>query len=410
MTSLDLVKTGDDQFKEQYPSILKKIKNKKLQEFDPKISEINKVYDIIKTYIKEKKRKVYGGFGLNMLLIDKNAKYALYDESDIPDIDFYSPEPLIDLVTLCDKIHEAGFKPVIGQEAQHKETYSIFVNYQLYCDISYMPLNVYHKVKFITIDEFNIVHPWFMMIDYFRMFTDPIISYWRLDKHFSRYLKIQKAYPLPLLNKPLVIPNYKNDSTYESMNYLFEYLSTKSSIIFTGFYTYNYYLYKSEYNKYNKNYDYVNIPYYEVYSTDYVKDGLDILDYIKTLPESISSKLTHVENYPLFQFYGYNTVIYYNDGTDNIPILYLYSNNKRCIPYKQVELVKFKSKRKPELLTTKLNIGSFDHNILHALIILVKIRIDDDNNWNDIIYRYINGLVIFRNYYIDTRKISIYDN
>ena len=89
------------------------------------------MYDIIKLYIKEKKRKVYGGFGLNMLLVDKNPKYALYDDSDVPDIDFYSPEPLVDLVILCDKIFEAGFKPVIGQEAMHKETYSIFVLFPL---------------------------------------------------------------------------------------------------------------------------------------------------------------------------------------------------------------------------------------------------------------------------------------
>ena len=49
-----------------------------------------------------------------------------------------------------------------------------------------------------------------MMIDYFRMFTDPIGSYFRLDKTYVRYMKLQKAYPLPLIKKPLIIENYEN--------------------------------------------------------------------------------------------------------------------------------------------------------------------------------------------------------
>ena len=36
-------------------------------------------------------------------------------------------------------------------------------------------------------------------------------------------------------------------------------------------------------------------------------------EYIKTLPESIKSKLSHTENYPFFQFYGHNMVIYYKN-------------------------------------------------------------------------------------------------
>ena len=413
MTSLDLVKTGNEQFKEQYPSIMKKIKNKKLQEFDPKISEINQVYEIIKKYIIDKKRKIYGGFALDMLLTEKNKDYALYDETDVPDIDFYSPEPLIDLVAMCNKIYDAGFKPVIGQEAQHKETYSIFVNHQLYCDISYMPSNIYYKTRFIQLNGFMIIHPWFMMIDYFRMFTDPMISYWRLEKHFSRYLKLQKSYPLPLIQKSLSFEPFKNREISEAMNYLFDYLATKSTILFTGFYTYNYYLYISNYKKYNGNYDYTFIPYYEVYSTDYIKDGIDILEYIKTLPEAIRNNFSHVENYPFFQFYGYNTIIYYNDGKDQIPILYIYSNNKRCIPFKQVDYIKFPNieKNKFEInKSKKINIGSFDHNILHGLIILIKVRVDEDNQWNDIIYKYINGIVTFRNYYLEIKNFSIYSD
>ncbi len=413
-SSLDIVDTETEDFKGHYENIMTKIKKKKLEEYEPTFTEINKIYDVLIKYIKEKKRKIYGGYALDKLLTNKNKEFALYDELDTPDIDFYSPEPLVDLVELCDRLHEAGLKDVVGQEAQHKETYSIFVNHNgPYCDISYVPNNIYANIRYLQLDGFNVVHPWFMMIDYFRMFTDPILSYWRLEKHFMRYLKLQKSYPLPLISKPLQLAPYKDKNISNAMNYLFDFLAQKSTTLFTGFYAYNYYLYVSEYNKTNKNYDYVFIPYYEVYSSNYVMDGLDLIEFIKTLPKEISSKLSHGENYPFFQFYGHNVVIYYESDNVQIPILYMYSNNKKCLPYKEVEYIKFdnNNKDKPKKDSTmSLKLGCFDLNILHALIILVKVRVDDDNDWNDTLYKLINGYVHFRNYYLKKNKKTIYDD
>ncbi len=411
--SLDIVITEDEQFKEHYSDIMTKIKKKQLTEVEPTIDEITQVYDIITEFIKEKKRKIYGGYALNKLLIAKNKEFALYDELDTPDVDFYSPDPINDLVEICDRLHKAGLKEVVGQEAQHKETYSIFVNHKgPYCDISYMPNNIYSKVRFIQLDGFNVVHPWFMMIDYFRMFTDPMNSYWRLEKHFARYLKLQKTYPLPRINKPLQIPAYKDKGFSKAMNLLFDFMAQRETTLFTGFYAYNYYLYLSGYHKYDKSYSYIFMPYLEIYSSDYVNDGMDLIEYIKTLPEEIKSCLSYKEHYPFFQLYGYNVEIYYNDGNDEIPIMYLYSNNKRCLPFKEVEYVKFDNlnKDKPEPTNTmSIKIGCFDLNILHILITLVKVRVDDDNDWNDRLYKLINGYVLFRNYYLSKKKITLYD-
>jgi hypothetical protein len=412
MSLLDIVSTENDQFKENYPKIMKKVEKKKLTEMEPTIDEINKVNDIIIDYIKKNKRKVYGGYALNKLLIVKNPDFAIYDEFDTPDIEFYTPDPLGDLTKLCDIIHKAGFKNVIGQEAQHKETYSIFVNFQLYCDISYMPNNIYSKARYIQMDGFNMIHPWFMTIDFFRMFTDPMVSYWRLEKHFTRYLKLQKTYPLPLINKPLEIKPFKQDNLHQTINLLEDYLISLSSIIFTGFYTYNYYLEYTDYTKKDKIFNQIQLPYLEVYSTDYVVDGLKIIEYLKSLPEEISSNISHKEFYPFFQFYGFNTVFYFKIGNDYIPILYLYSNNNKCIPYKSVPYIKFdnikiKSMKQKDKI---INIGSFDFNILHALIILLKVRVDDDNDWNDILYTLINGFVSFRKYYFSEYKKTLYDD
>jgi len=412
MSSLDIVTTEDEQFKEYYPKIMKKVEKKKLMEMEPTLEEITKVHEIIIDFIKTNKRKVYGGYALNKLLIAKNPSLAIYDETDTPDIEFYSPEALGDLIKLCDILHKEGFKNAVGQEAQHKETYSLFVNYQLYCDISYMPGNIYNKSRYIQMEGFNLIHPWFIAIDFFRMFTNPMVSYWRLEKHFARYLKLQKTYPLPLINKPIDIKPYLNDNLNKSIGLLENFLALKSSIVFTGFYAYNYYLISSNYFKKDIRYKQIQMPYLEVYSSNYIEDGLSIIKYIDTLPEEIKSKISYTEFYPFFQFYGYNTVFYFKDNSVEIPILYLYSNNQKCIPYKEVPYISFdnvKIKYKKENKST-INIGSFDFNILHALIILVKVRVDDDNDWNDIIYTYINGLVAFRKYYFVENKKTLYDD
>ena len=408
MSSLDIITTENEQFKENYPKMMKKIKTKKLVEFEPTLDEITKVYNIILDYIKIKNRKIYGGYGLNKLLIDKDAKLAIYEDMDTPDIEFYSPDPIGDLVKICGLLHKKGFKQIMGQEAQHKETYTIYVNYLAYCDITYMPINIYNKIRYINLDELNFIHPWFMMIDFFRMFTDPMLSYWRLEKHFERYKKLEKYYSLPKISKSLTVDTYKNITLYEIINLLEDFLVTRSNIIFTGFYVYNYYLKFCKYDKRDTSYKQIQIPYLEVYSTEYVIDGLSIIEFIKTLPENISSKIIYEEYYPFFQFYGYNTVFYYNEGYVKKPILYIYSNNNKCIPYKEVQYVKFDNvKNKYEIRPNiKMNIGSFEFNILHYLIILVKARIDDNKDINDIIYKYINGLVIFRKYYLKQNNLN----
>lgn len=410
MSILDIVTTYDEQFKEKLPNIMKKMSKKKLTEIEPTIDEITKVNDNIINYIKQNKRKIYGGFALNKLLIAKNPSFAIYDEFDTPDIEFYSPDPLNDLVKICDKLTVEGFKNVVGQEAQHKETYSIFVNYKLYCDISYMPSNIYAKTRFIQIDGLFLIHPWFMTIDYFRMFTDPMVSYWRLEKHFIRYLKLQKTYPYPLINKPLEIKPFKNNNLHETINLLEDYLITIPNIIFTGFYTYNYYLEFTKYFNKDSRFTQIQMPYLEVYSINYIEDGLKIIEFIKSTKNE--SKITYKEFYPFFQFYGYNVIFYFEMNGNLIPILHLYSNNNKCIPFKNVPYIKFDNieLKTSHIKNKTINIGSFDFNILHALITLVKVRIDDDNDLNDIIYTLINGFVNFRKYYLSEHNQTLYDD
>ena len=411
MSSFEILSSDDNEFKKNYPLIAKKAKKHTLLNYEPTYEEIISVYAVIFDFVKRKKLKVYGGFALNLLLIMKDKKMALYDKDDIPDVDVYSSNAVDDIIELCDILYKKNFKRIHAKQAQHEGTYSLFVNYQAYLDITYVPSNIYSKMRYIDVknvdsqyDGLKVIHPWFMMIDYFRMFCDSAGSYWRLEKQFDRYKKLQKYYPLPKIDKNLEI-TVNNKNIKNLINLFFEHLSKKNTILFTGLYIYNYYLYISKYNSYENNYNYIDIPYLEVYSTNYEEDGIDILNFINELQESLKKDITHEEKYPFFQFDGFSVVIYY----DKNPILYMYNNFNRCLPYKLVDSIKFVNGT-PAVLNNKIYIGSFDQNILYLLIQLVRVRVDDNQNLNDMIYKCINGYVKFRKYYFTKEKLTIYND
>ena len=246
--------------------INEKIERKQLEMYEPNNEERKKITEIILTFTKENRRKIYGGYALNNMVVDKSKTEGFYKDYQTPDIDFYSPTPLEDLVNLCNIIHKAGFKRVLGKEARHADTYSIIVNFQLYCDITYVPRNVYNKMPFKEINGIHYIHPFFMAIDYLRMITDPLASYWRIEKGLKRMVLLQKHYPLPVINKPIQNID-SNPDLDKAVNLVTSFLINRKTCIAIGFYAYNYFVEKS--GTTNKNIKPINIPYHEFISTNY---------------------------------------------------------------------------------------------------------------------------------------------
>ena len=93
------------------------------------------------------------------------------------------------MITICNMLHDNGHKYIEGRPTQHSETYTIHVNLgqQPFCDIAYVPKIIYSKIPSISIGSLEFVHPAFITIDYLRIFTDPLMSYFRLEKAFYRF-------------------------------------------------------------------------------------------------------------------------------------------------------------------------------------------------------------------------------
>jgi hypothetical protein len=269
---------------------------KKRQEIiEPTIKEFKDVYIAILEFIKKNRKIVYGGYAQNHLIKMKNPNDAFYKDTDRADIEFYSYEPLKDIVELADFLHSKKFKYIEGKGGVHEETYKIFVNFDNYVDISYMPKNVYDNLPTIEDNGIRFSHPHLMLIDAFRVYADPITSYWRLDKSFNRFIKLYRYYPIKEpSNKNFQIKKSDN----EIINKVRKNIIHNSKLIVIGKYAYNYYVQKVNEKK-------IDIDYYELISINYTDDNKYI--YTKLQKLFPNNKISFKKYYPFFEFFDKRT-------------------------------------------------------------------------------------------------------
>jgi hypothetical protein len=312
-----------------------KIKNESFMEyktnFEPTLEENSKVYKSLVNFIKDNKLIVYGGFAQNFLIKNKNPEDVFYKEingayfnwPDIADLEIYSPDPLNDLVKLCNYLYKLGFKYVEGKNGQNPDTFKIFVNFIGYLDISYMPSSIYNNIPVIVVDNIKLIHPHFMLCDTFRILTDPLTSYWRLDKSLKRFQKLISYYPIDMKNNntELVLCN-KDDCDMDMMRFIRHKIIHKSKLVVVGFYAFNYYV-----KKYSDDYLLNNYPYYELITTDLNNDKNKIL---KILKNKYKNAITYNKFCPFFDFTDERYEFYHNKKL----ILRLFGNNERCTVYR----------------------------------------------------------------------------
>ena len=370
--------------KESWPIIKAEVEEKRIEKLlDFNKNDVKKIRNIILEYVKKHKRKMYGGYALHLLVSNKDKDDGLYNESNMGDFDIYSPEPIADVCKICDLLYKSGFEHILGKEAQHTETYTIRVDGTAFCDVSYVPPYIYNRIPFIDINGYTVSHPNWLSIDYLRMLVDPLISYWRFDadlKGLRRFLLLQKHYKLPHNISPISFKPAPVDVS-KPLNTVHKFITSgKKSIINIGLYAYNVFVDSSKHDKIKK----INIPYYEFLSTDYVKDVTELLKEL-----SVYNNITQVEYYPFFQFTGFSVELFY----ENVLIARAITNNKKCIPYLQLDKTYNNS-----------IIGSFHITLLFALIYATKYRTDKDEQNKNLYYAIVSNLVELRDNFYKTHK------
>lgn len=402
--------TADDiqLLQNNWKTIMDDVESKKLSQLEPTLEEMQTVHNIILQFFTANKRKFYGGFALNMLIGSQNPDDTFYKSNSISDIDVYSPEPLKDLIKLCNLLHNKGYKSVVGREALHPETYVIVVDHVTYCDITYVPKMINDKMPSVTIThddmEYIVAHPHFMMVDYLRIMTDPLLSYWRIGndlKTFKRYTLLQKYFQLPTDIDPIDVCD-SSEETKNVLDEIYNFVLNRKSTVVIGFYAYNKFfdmfdmiVSSKGYSEKDKNMGLENIkrlqiPYYEIISTDFEKDCRDLLNILGKY------NVIYDEYYPFFQFSGNSVQIYIGDDL----VAKIFSNNNKSIPYQDIRVND----------TDDIRIGTFPVVILHGLIAVIKAHVNKDSDTKNLYYNFLAHLIGMRNYYFTNTEKNFLDD
>lgn len=392
---------------EKLPDIIKEAKKKSGEVLEPTIHEKRAVVKVILEFIGSKDRPIYGGTALNEALLLVNKNDAIYDDYIFSDIEFYSPSPVVDLVELCNILHNNGFKYVQGRSAQHEETFSIFVNFQLYCDITYVAKRVYNGIKTFKVNGIKYVDPHFMLIDYLRMVNQPLTAAeQRWEKAFKRMFVLLKNYPLEYYTKNINLsePTIEIQRYHKDIKEIFIMDSEiQKSCLLTGFDAYNFYIKYAindksintipsrVHNKLKLDNFLTNVPYLEFVSVNYKNTVEKLYNFIKNLVPN-PKEIVFEEYFPLFQFTGYSILFKYKD----LPIAKIYEADNFCVP------------------SVKTNKGymfvSYQYLLMSLIINKFRSHLDKDR---EMYFNYgyaISNLVTTRNEYLTKKNLGVINN
>lgn len=351
---------------------------------EPSTKEYDEIMNDIKDYIKKNNLIIYGGYAQNTLIGVKNKNDMFYDELSRADLEIYSPDPIKNAIELSDILFKKGYKHVECKEGVHNETYKIFVNFLNFSDISYMDSHVFKNCPTITIDGLRMAHPHFMLTDAYRVYAEPMTSFFRLEKTFTRFTTLIKYYPFDskaIYNK---LSYKRSDMNDNILRFIRKNIIHNSELVVIGHYAFNYLVKKqSEQNAINYN-------YIQLITTNFKKD-FDKIN--KLLKKKYGKDVKYILYNPFFQFYD-NRVEFMYKG--NI-ILKLYGHNERCTVYQ-------KSDKKNTLF------GTFVLVMLHLIadynFHIINKNDNEQFNYISMIVR----LVDIRNKYLEENNQTILDD
>ncbi len=383
-------------FADKVDGLVEEVQKKTWNLLEPTGDFKMKIVQDVLEYIREHKRKLYGSYAHNKLVAQKNKNDAFLKELDIPDIDFYSPDPIYDLINICNTLQKKGYHNIVGREAQHEETYKIFVDEAEACDISYVPRNIYNKIPYQEIDGILYSQNSWTYIDYLRQFTDPMLS-WEIkfEKRFKRFYIMQKYYPFTNIDKTLKIEKPDDKLVDKLLDKTKNFMVDSKTIMVMGLYAYNYYLQESGLSKYKI----IDTPFYEFISSNYKEDAENLINKLKSIDEGVRFE----EYYPYFGFTGFSTRIYYK----SILIAIIYDNNNKCVPFNEVPLLSFE-KGKVEKEKGKIKLLSFLTVLLYAQIVVMMMRTIENDKNKELYMSIVSHLIQMKHYYLDKKNKNIF--
>jgi hypothetical protein len=317
-------KLSEEAVKNKKKSSMERLKNNPTLKDIVSADNPNK-YPIVREFIKDRSRKVYGGIAINSYLPESE---KIYGTEDIPDYDFYSPDPWNDAVSLANIFHKKGYKFVEARAGMHKGTYKVLVDLWPVADISYMPKKEYDMVETTVKDGIHFVSPLKLLESMYKEFSEPFANPTRWPKVAIREKLIQK-WTQPVENikcsEDIFTQKILSETQVKLLERCKEYIE-KKGLIYSGGVAYNTYMDLADSNKR------VSVENYTVLSEKASEDVKDLFTILikKTDKLNITSHF-----YPSREL---NNTVYriYLVGKDKNTLLIEIVNLTSCTPFQKI--------------------------------------------------------------------------
>jgi hypothetical protein len=280
-----------------------------------------------------------------------------------------------DITELCNLFHSKKYEHILGKVTLNPNIFMLEIGFTYFCDCRYMPKNIYNKIPTIKYNNYLLISPIIIYIDAYKIFTDPLDSYTTLKTTFTNTYLLQTKYPLNIIKGNIIF----NNSEYSTIcNIILEQYIKNKNIILINTFAYNYYVTEK-----------ISITELDIISFNYEEDCNNIY---KLLKNKYTNFIKKTEYLPFFHYNDCNTIITYK----NKPIITIYNNNNKCIPY-------IKN-------TENYFISSFQYTVLMLLVSGIKSKVNDNNilqkNYNIMI----SNLFISRNNFFNKNKNNLLDD
>jgi len=157
---------------------------------------VQNIISIVEKFLVKTQRVCYGGTAINNILPEEA---QFYDKSiELPDYDFFSPDPLQDAKDLADIFYKQGFTEVEAKAGMHAGTFKVFVNFIPVADISFVPKDLYKKIHKKSINKAGIYYspPNYLRMLMYLELSRPNGDASRWEKVLKRLTLLNKTYPL----------------------------------------------------------------------------------------------------------------------------------------------------------------------------------------------------------------------
>lgn len=151
---------------------------------------------IVEQFLRRKRLVCYGGTAINNIL---PKPLQFYDTTvELPDYDFFSPDPVADAKELADIYARKGYSHVRASAGVHGGTFKVHVNYVPVADLTYLDPRLYAAMRdhTISIDGIHYAPPVYLRMLMHLELSRPDGDVSRWDKVANRLALLDEAYPM----------------------------------------------------------------------------------------------------------------------------------------------------------------------------------------------------------------------